>query len=50
MRLLRNEEFHFYLGVMGTLATIVAVGLFLDPGTNFGAGGYATPCSTSRRS
>lgn len=51
MRLLRNEEFHFYLGVMGTLATIVAVGLFLDPGTNFGAEGrYATPCSTSRRS
>jgi len=39
MRLLRNEEFHFYLGVMGTLATIVAVGLFLDPGTNFGAEG-----------
>jgi len=36
MRLLRNEEFHFYLGAMGTLATIVAVGLFLDPTTNFG--------------
>jgi trk system potassium uptake protein TrkH len=36
MRLLRNEEFHFYLGAMGTLAAIVAVGLFLDPSTNFG--------------
>ena len=36
MRLLRNEEFHFYLGAMGTLAAIVAVGLFLDPNTNFG--------------
>jgi trk system potassium uptake protein TrkH len=37
MRLLKNEEFHFYLGAMGTLASIVAVGLFLDPGTAFGA-------------
>ncbi len=37
MRLLRNEEFHFYLGAMGTLASIVAVGLFLDPNTAFGA-------------
>ncbi|WP_144799027.1 TrkH family potassium uptake protein [Halorubrum depositum] len=39
MRLLRNEEFHFYLGAMGTLASIVAVGLFLDPATTFGAEG-----------
>ncbi|CDK39862.1 cation transporter [Halorubrum sp. AJ67] len=39
MRLLRNEEFHFYLGAMGTLASIVAVGLFLDPGSNFGVEG-----------
>ena len=39
MRLLKNEEFHFYLGAMGTLATIVAAGLFLDPTTNFGAEG-----------
>ncbi|WP_144920997.1 TrkH family potassium uptake protein [Halorubrum salsamenti] len=37
MRLLRNEEFHFYLGAMGTLASIVAVGLFLDPTITFGA-------------
>jgi trk system potassium uptake protein TrkH len=36
MRLLRNEEFHFYLGAMGTLASIVALALFLDPGTAFG--------------
>ncbi|QAU12472.1 TrkH family potassium uptake protein [Halorubrum sp. BOL3-1] len=39
MRLLRNEEFHFYLGAMGALASIVAVGLFLDPGSTFGAEG-----------
>ncbi|MFC7186565.1 TrkH family potassium uptake protein [Halorubrum yunnanense] len=39
MRLLKNEEFHFYLGAMATLATIVAVGLFLDPNTTFGAEG-----------
>ncbi|WP_435073327.1 TrkH family potassium uptake protein [Halorubrum sp. HHNYT27] len=37
MRLLRNEEFHFYLGAMGTLATIVGLALFLDPGTTFDA-------------
>ncbi|MUW15152.1 TrkH family potassium uptake protein [Halorubrum sp. CBA1125] len=37
MRLLRNEEFHFYLGAMGTLASIVALGLFLDPGAGYGA-------------
>ncbi|MDV7348408.1 TrkH family potassium uptake protein [Halorubrum distributum] len=36
MRLLRNEEFHFYLGAMGTLASIVAVGLFLDPSIAYG--------------
>ncbi|WP_200531545.1 TrkH family potassium uptake protein [Halorubrum sp. LN27] len=39
MRLLKNEEFHFYLGAMGTLASIVALGLFLDPATTFGAEG-----------
>ena len=39
MRLLRNEEFHFYLGAMGTLASVVALGLFLDPSTTFGAEG-----------
>mgnify|MGYP002760878658 FL=1 len=37
MRLLKNEEFHFYLGAMGTLASVVALGLFLDPSTDFGA-------------
>ncbi|AZQ14157.1 MULTISPECIES: TrkH family potassium uptake protein [Halorubrum] len=36
MRLLRNEEFHFYLGAMGSLAAVVGLGLFLDPSTNFG--------------
>ncbi|OYR81288.1 potassium transporter TrkH [Halorubrum sp. E3] len=36
MRLLRNEEFHFYLGAMGTLASIVALGLFLDPSIAYG--------------
>lgn len=39
MRLLRNEEFHFYLAAMGTLASVVALGLFLDPNTTFGAEG-----------
>jgi len=39
MRLLKNEEFHFYLGAMGTLASIVAFGLFLEPDTAFGAEG-----------
>ncbi|GAB7008435.1 TrkH family potassium uptake protein [Halorubrum trueperi] len=37
MRLLRNEEFHFYLGAMATLAAIVAGALLLDPGSTFGA-------------
>ncbi|QWC19945.1 TrkH family potassium uptake protein [Halorubrum sp. 2020YC2] len=36
MRLLRNEEFHFYLGAMATLASIVALGLFLDPSVAYG--------------
>ena len=36
MRLLKNEEFHFYLGAMGTLASVVALGLFLDPNTTYG--------------
>ncbi|TKX74823.1 TrkH family potassium uptake protein [Halorubrum sp. GN11_10-6_MGM] len=39
MRLLKNEEFHFYLGAMGTLASIVAAGLFLNPSTTFGVEG-----------
>ena len=37
MRLLKNEEFHFYLGAMGTLASIVVGALFLDPNVTFGA-------------
>jgi trk system potassium uptake protein TrkH len=36
MRLLRNEEFHFYLGVLGVFSSIVAITLFLDPATTFG--------------
>ena len=36
MRLLRNEEFHFYLGAMGTLASVVALALSLDPGVAVG--------------
>ncbi|ELZ53790.1 MULTISPECIES: TrkH family potassium uptake protein [Halorubrum] len=39
MRLLRNEEFHFYLGAMGTLSSVVALGLFFDPATTFGVEG-----------
>ncbi len=35
MRLLRNEEFHFYLGALGTFAALVAVTLFLDPAIEF---------------
>jgi len=37
MRLFGNEEFHFYLGAIATLASIVAVGLLLGSGTDFGA-------------
>ncbi|WP_418282638.1 TrkH family potassium uptake protein [Halorubrum sp. DTA98] len=36
MRLLRNEEFHFYLGAMATVSGLVALSLFLDPGIEFG--------------
>ena len=39
MRLLRNEEFHFYLGAMATFASIVAGALFLDPSVAFGVEG-----------
>ncbi len=35
MRLFRNEEFHFYLGVLAVFSGIVAVSLFLDPGVDF---------------
>ena len=36
MRLFRNEEFHFYLGVIGVLAALVAVSITLDPSTTLG--------------
>jgi trk system potassium uptake protein TrkH len=39
LRLLGNDEFHFYLGSMGTIAGIVALVLFLDPNVAFGAEG-----------
>ncbi|GAB6878038.1 TrkH family potassium uptake protein [Halorubrum gandharaense] len=35
-RLLKNEEFHFYLGALGVLSGIVAVVLLSDGGTEFG--------------
>ena len=35
-RLLRNEEFHFYLGALATISGIVVLSLFFDPGTEFG--------------
>ncbi|GAB7090239.1 TrkH family potassium uptake protein [Halorubrum luteum] len=35
-RLLRNEEFHFYLGALAAISGIVALSLFFDPGTEFG--------------
>ncbi|MFD1571578.1 TrkH family potassium uptake protein [Halorubrum laminariae] len=36
MRLIKNDEFHFYLGSMGVFAAIVALVLALDPGSPFG--------------
>ena len=39
MRLLRNEEFHFYLGALGVFSSIVALSLFFDPATTFGVEG-----------
>ncbi len=39
MRLLKNEEFHFYLGAMALFASIVALGLFFDPGIGYGVEG-----------
>ncbi len=35
MRLLRNEEFHFYLGTLGVASSVVAITLFLDPSIDF---------------
>ena len=36
MRLLKNEEFHFYIGALGFFAAIVATMLFIDPEIEFG--------------
>jgi trk system potassium uptake protein TrkH len=36
MRLLENEEFHFYLGTVASFATVVAAVLFVDPEVGFG--------------
>ena len=36
MRLLKNEEFHFYLGTLAFFATVVAVSLALDSTIDFG--------------
>lgn len=36
MRLLRNEEFHFYLGVIATASALVAAALYVDSGVDFG--------------
>ncbi len=36
MRLLKNEEFHFYIGTLGAFAAIVAAMLFIDPEIEFG--------------
>ncbi|MFO7927270.1 MAG: TrkH family potassium uptake protein [Halobacteriota archaeon] len=37
MRLLKNEEFHFYIGTLTFFTAIVAVSLVFDPGVTFGA-------------
>ncbi len=39
MRLLNNDEFHFYLGSIATFAALVALVLYADPETTFGAEG-----------
>ena len=36
LRLLENEEFHFYIGVIATGSAIVAVSLAVDPGIDYG--------------
>ncbi|MES3517938.1 MAG: TrkH family potassium uptake protein [Natronomonas sp.] len=35
MRLLKNEEFHFYIGAFLFFSSIVAVSLYIDPNTGF---------------
>jgi trk system potassium uptake protein TrkH len=37
MRLLRNEEFHFYLGTLAFFTALVAAALVFDPNVAFGA-------------
>jgi trk system potassium uptake protein TrkH len=37
MRLLRNEEFHFYLGVVGVATVLVAMSIGFDGSTNYGS-------------
>jgi trk system potassium uptake protein TrkH len=37
MRLLKNEEFHFYLGALAFFTTLVAAALVFDPNAEFGA-------------
>jgi trk system potassium uptake protein TrkH len=37
MRLLRNEEFHFYLGVVGVGTVLVAASIGFDGSTNYGS-------------
>jgi trk system potassium uptake protein TrkH len=39
MRLLRNEEFHFYLGVVGVGTALVIAGILFDPTIDYGAEG-----------
>ncbi|MEF8807454.1 TrkH family potassium uptake protein [Natronomonas sp.] len=36
MRLLRNEEFHFYLGIVGVGTALVVTALVFDPSTEYG--------------
>ncbi|MDR9380257.1 MAG: TrkH family potassium uptake protein [Natronomonas sp.] len=37
MRLLKNEEFHFYIGALAFFTTLVAAALVFDPNAGFGA-------------
>ena len=39
MRLLRNEEFHFYLGTVAFFGSVVAAMLVIDPAVTFGSEG-----------
>jgi trk system potassium uptake protein TrkH len=35
MRLVKNEEFHFYLGSIGVAAAVVAAAIYIDPSVGF---------------